>query len=355
MKPVFFLAAVLIFGVLIAVHELGHFLAAKLCGVKVNEFSIGMGPLLWQKETEETQYSLRLLPLGGFCAMEGEDEDTGDQRSFVRKGFWQKALILAAGSLMNFLTGVLILLVLYAGSAYLLTDAVVGVAPEFEQVGENGLMEGDIIYKVNGYRTYLQGDASLFLSHAGDTADLEVVRDGRHIRLENLPRKTYTSTDGVSKYTGFGIYVGVHAEEATWLGKLKFTVYNALDFVQLVWFSLAEMISGDVGMEEFSGPVGIVTTITDIGDEAETAVDAWSQIAYFAALLAVNLAVMNLLPIPALDGGRIFFLLVDAVCLKLWKKKIPDKYQAWVNMAGFSLLMAFMLLITFNDVFRLFR
>ena len=122
MKLVYILAAVLIFGVLIAVHELGHFLAAKLCGVRVNEFSIGMGPLIWHKQKGETEYSLRALPVGGFCAMEGEDEDTGDERSFVRQGFWKKALILVAGSLMNFLTGVVILLGLYAGVDYLYAD-----------------------------------------------------------------------------------------------------------------------------------------------------------------------------------------------------------------------------------------
>ena len=355
MKPVFILAAILIFGLLIAIHEFGHFLAAKLCGVRVIEFSIGMGPLLWHKETEETCYSLRLLPFGGFCAMEGEDEDTGHARSFVRQSFWKKALILAAGSLMNLLAGVLILLVLYAGSAYLLTDVVAGVAPEFDRVGENGLMEGDVVYKVNGYRTYLKGDTSLFLSYADDTVDLEVIRDGRHIKLDGLARNTYTGTDGVTKYTGFGIYVGTRIEEATPLSKLKFTLYNALDFVQLTWFSLAEMVAGNVGMEDMSGPVGIVSTMTEAGEQAETARDAWGQIFYFAALLAVNLAVMNLLPIPALDGGRIFFLLVDAVCLLLFKKKVPEEYQGWIHTAGFAALMAFMLLVTFNDVFRLFR
>ena len=130
MKPVFILAGILIFGVLIAVHELGHFMAAKLCGVKVNEFSIGMGPLLWHKQKGETEYSLRALPIGGFCAMEGEDEDTGDSRSFVRQGFWKKFIILAAGSLMNFITGVVILLVLYAGATGFYTDKLVGFAPE---------------------------------------------------------------------------------------------------------------------------------------------------------------------------------------------------------------------------------
>jgi len=357
MKPIFILAAILIFGVLIAVHELGHFVAAKLCGVRVNEFSIGMGPAVWHRQRGETQYSLRALPIGGFCAMEGEDEDTGDDRSFVRQGFWKKLVILAAGSGMNFLTGLVILLVLYAGATAFYTDQIAGFAPGFPLEGENGLMVGDVFYKIDGYRTYLRGDASLFLSyHDGDTMDLEVIRDGEKVVLKDLPitRQTYLNRDG-STYTGFGLYVGASAEKATIGSKLKYTWNTAKDFVQLVWFSLVQLVSGGASMEDLSGPVGIVSTITEVGSEAETARDAWSQIFYFAALLAVNLSVMNMLPIPALDGGRIFFLLVDALALLLFKRKVPEKYQAAVNTVGFVALMGFMLVVTFQDVFKLFR
>ncbi len=357
MKLVYILAAVLIFGVLIAVHELGHFLAAKLCGVRVNEFSIGMGPLIWHKQKGETEYSLRALPVGGFCAMEGEDEDTGDERSFVRQGFWKKALILVAGSLMNFLTGVVILLGLYAGVDYLYADQIVGLAPEFSQTGENGLMEGDLVYKVNGYRAFLKDDTQLFLQYAGDTVDLEVVRDGRHIRLEDVPRRTCTGPEGET-YQGFGIYIGPYIQEATLAGKLRYTAYNALDFVQMVWFSLGQLIGGNAGIEDLSGPVGIVSTMTEVGSDPElspTVMAAVENLLYFAAFLAVNLAVMNLLPIPALDGGRIFFLVVDAISLLLFRRKVPERYQAAINMAGFVLLMGFMLLVTFHDVFMLFQ
>ena len=354
MKLVFILAAIAIFGLLVTVHELGHFLAAKLCGVRVNEFSIGMGPLIWQKEEGDTQYSIRALPIGGYCAMEGEDEDTGAEDSFVQQGFWKKFLILVAGSFMNFLTGVVILLCLYAGVTEIYTDEIIGTAPEFTQTGENGFQAGDQIYKVNGYRTYVQGEAKMFLDYAGDTADIEVVRDGTHILLEDLPRSTFTSADG-STYTGFGIYVGVGVQEATLAKKLQYTWYTALDFVQLVRFSLVQLFTGGAGLDDISGPVGIVSSMTQVGSEAETASDAWSQIFYFAALLAVNLAVMNLLPFPALDGGRVFFLLVDAVAMLLVGKKVPERYQIAVNMAGFAILMGFMLLITFQDVFRLIR
>lgn len=351
MTIVFILAAILMFGILIAVHEFGHFAAAKLCGVRVNEFSIGMGPAIWTRQRGETQYSLRALPIGGYCAMEGEDEDTGDERSLTRQGFWKQLIIFAAGALMNFLTGVVILLALYANVTAVNTDQIVGLAPELAQQ-ETGLQEGDLIYKVDGYRTYLAGDAALFLQYADDTVDVEVIRDGEHVLIEDLQRQTYTAADG-SSYVGFGLTVGTYAHEATLPVKLQYTWYTALDFVQLVWFSLAQLVTGGATMQDLSGPVGIVSAITEVGNDAPSAGVAWFRIFYFAALVAVNLAVMNLLPIPALDGGRIFFLLVDAVCLLLFKRKIPERYQAAVNTAGFVVLMGFMLLVTFHDVFKL--
>lgn len=354
MKLVFALAAILIFGVLIAVHELGHFLAAKLCVVRVNEFSIGMGPALWCRERGETLYSLRAFPIGGYCAMEGEDEDTGDDKCFSRQGFWKKFFILVAGAGMNFITGVVILLVLYSGVAAFYTDVITGLAPEFPQQGEAGLLPGDEIYRVNGYRAYLSGDSAMFLSYARDSVDIEVVREGRHIVVEDLQRQVYSSTDGTS-YRGFGIYVGVAAHEATPGVKLRFAWDTAKSFVQLVQFSLVQLVTGGASMKDVSGPVGIVSTITEVGAQAEDQGEAWRQIFYFAALLAVNLAVMNLLPIPALDGGRIFFLLVDTVFLALFHKKIPEKYQAAINTACFFVLMGFMLLVTFQDVANLFR
>lgn len=352
MTLVYVLAAILIFGILVAVHELGHFLAAKLCGVRVNEFSIGMGPALWSGKRGETQYSFRALPIGGYCAMEGEDEDTGDERSFVRQGFWRKLLILAAGAGMNFLAGLLILLCLYAGAGVFYTDQITDLAPEFSREGE--LMPGDRIYRVNGYRTYLAGDASMFLSYAREGADLEVIRDGEHLVVEDLRRQTCTAQDG-SAYQGFGLYVGRYAEEATLGNRLKYTWTTALDFVQLVRFSLVQLFTGKASMRDLSGPVGIVSAITEVGDQAETQRDAWWQIFYFAALIAVNLAVMNMLPIPALDGGRVFFLLVDQLALLLFKRKVPERYQAAVNTAGFVVLMGFMLLVTLQDVFKLFQ
>ena len=352
MSFIYVLAGIFIFGFLIAIHELGHFLAARLCGVRVNEFSIGMGPLLWHRETGETQYSIRLLPIGGFCALGEDDIDTGDERSFVHQGFWKKLIILAAGSFMNLLAGVAVIACIFAAASGFYLDQIAGFSEGFPLEGENGLMEGDIFYKIDGWRTYLRGDAALFLRfNDGEGMDVEVIRNGEKVVLKDLPlyRGTYDGQPG-----RFGLSVGAARVPASFLTTLRFIGYQTLDFVQQVWFSLIQLIRGNVGFSEMSGPVGIVRTMTEVGNASETAAVAFENIAFFAALIAINLAVMNLLPIPALDGGRIFFLIVDSVAMLLFKRKIPEKYQAAVNTACFVLLMGVMLLVTLKDVRILF-
>ena len=218
--------------------------------------------------------------------------------------------------------------------------------------GEDGLMEGDIFYKIDGWRTYLRGDASLLLQfNDGKGVDMEVIRDGERVVLKDLPlyRGTYDGQEG-----RFGLMVGAARVPATFFNTVKFIGYQTLDFVQQVWFSLIQLFRGSVGLSEVSGPVGIVSTMTEVGNASKTAMDAVENIAFFGALIAINLAVMNLLPIPALDGGRIFFLAVDALSLGLFKRKVPEKYQAAMNAACFILLMGVMLLVTLKDVGQLF-
>ena len=196
---VYILIAILIFGVLIAVHELGHFLAAKACGVRVNEFSIGMGPQLFHKTKGDTEYSLRLLPIGGFCAMEGEDEDSDDERALNRQAWWKKLIIFVAGAFMNFLTGLLIIVCLYAGAQ-----------------GEDGLMPGDMIYAINGERIYLKSDVSLIMG-LGDTGTIAmtVLRDGKKLD-RTLTRQVYTDENG-KEYEAYGFtYGGPHCR-AFWI------------------------------------------------------------------------------------------------------------------------------------------
>lgn len=264
---------------------------------------------------------------------------------------------------MNFIAGLLIIAILFGSAQVFWVDSIANLAPEVTQTGASGLMPGDQIYKVNGWRTYFSGDAQMFLGYSGDTADIEVIRDGQHITVQELLRQTCTDQQG-KPYQGFGLYVGRQAITATAWNKLSYSWNQAKDFVQLVWFSLVQLVQGNAGLNDLSGPVGIVTTIQNVGSEAQQEAEsnnengllaAAESIAYFAALIAVNLSVMNFLPLPALDGGRILFLLVDAVAIKVFHRKIPERFQAAVNAAGMALLLGFMLLVTFHDVFRLLK
>lgn len=350
---VYILAAILVFGVLIAVHELGHFMAAKACGVRVNEFSIGMGPALWRKQKGETQYSLRLFPVGGFCAMEGEEEDSDDPTALNNQGFWAKLLIFAAGAAMNFIAGLLIILVLYADAQAFYVPVVSGFADGCPLESADGLQEGDRLLRIDGEKVYVYSDISLLMGlNKTGAFDLQIERNGEVITLRDftMERREYTDQNGKT-YTGYGLYFG--AEEATLGRKLSYSWNNAMDFVRLVRLSLQMLVTGQAGVKDLSGPVGIVSTMTQVGEQAATTRAAVENIAYLAALIAVNLAVMNLLPLPALDGGKIFFLVINAVSMQLFKKQIPAKYENYIHFAGLILLLALMAVITFSDVWKL--
>ena len=350
---VYILAAILVFGVLIAVHELGHFMAAKACGVRVNEFSIGMGPALWKKQEGETQYSLRLFPVGGFCAMEGEEEDSDDPTALNNQGFWAKLLIFAAGAAMNFIAGLLIILVLYADAQAFYVPVVAGFADGCPLESADGLQEGDRLLRIDGEKVYVYSDISLLMGlNKTGAFDLQIERNGEVITLRDftMERREYTDQNGKA-YTGYGLYFG--AEEATLGRKLSYSWNNAMDFARLVRLSLQMLVTGQAGVKDLSGPVGIVSTMTQVGEQAATTRAAVENIAYLAALIAVNLAVMNLLPLPALDGGKIFFLVINAVSMQLFKKQIPAKYENYIHFAGLILLLALMAVITFSDVWKL--
>ena len=350
---VYILAAILVFGVLIAVHELGHFMAAKACGVRVNEFSIGMGPALWKKQKGETQYSLRLFPVGGFCAMEGEEEDSDDPSALNNQGFWAKLLIFAAGAAMNFIAGLLIILALYAGAKAFYEPVITGFADGCPLESAEGLQTGDRLLRIDGERVYMYSDVRLLLGlNKTGVFDLVVERNGEKVTLTDFPMspQTYTGQNGES-YTSYGLYFG--AEEATLGRKLSYTWNNAVDFVRMVRLSLQMLVTGEAGVKDLSGPVGIVSTMTQVGEQSGSARAAVENIAYLAALIAVNLAVMNLLPLPALDGGKIFFLVINAVGMLLFKKQIPAKYENYIHFAGLVLLLALMAVITFSDVWKL--
>lgn len=354
MQLFYILVAIFMFGVLVAVHEFGHFAVAKLCKVRVIEFAIGMGPLLWSKDQGETKYSLRALPLGGYCMFDGDEEETRDERSLLSQGFFKQLAILLAGSAMNFLLGFLIMVVLYSSATAFYTTVVTGLAPEVSS--EVALQAGDELYRIDGQRVYLYSDISTLLSLGdGDGFDLQVIRDGEKLTLQDVPLvyQSCTSQTGES-YNGYGLYLG-DIVEATPLLIVETAWNSTLNFVRTVKMSFEMLFAGDAGIEDMSGPVGIVDTISQVGAASPSVLIALENIAYFAALLSVNLFVMNLLPIPALDGGRIVFLVFNAITMLLFKKQIPEKYQNLITMVCFVALMAFGLLITFKDVFVIFK
>ena len=351
----YILIAILMFGFLIFIHELGHFVSAKLLDVQVNEFAIFMGPVLWQKKKGETTYSLRAIPVGGFCAMEGEDEESDNPRAFPQKSWWRRLIILAAGSFMNYLAGFLAIVLLYTGassySAPIITDFFEGCPLE----ASDGLQVGDELYKIDGRRVYLYSDVGTLLSrNKTGVYDVVVKRNGELVELPDFSMKPQLyDVDGVQEYK-YGLYFG--SVPGGFGTCLKYSWYTSLDFARMVWMSLQDLLSGLVSVNEMSGPVGIVSTITEVGKETEAEAGfgaAMESILYFAAMIAVNLAVMNLLPLPALDGGHVLFLLVNGIAVLLFKKEVPSKYLNVINGIGFALLMALMLFVTFHDIIKL--
>lgn len=355
----YILIAILIFGFLIATHELGHFLSAKLLGVKVNEFSIGMGPSIFNKKKGETLYSVRAFPIGGYCAMEGEDDDSADPRSFGRAAGWKKFIILCAGAVVNFLTGLLIVLVLYSGAPGFYQPVLGEITPGYG-LEQCGLEPGDRIISVDGHRIYNMGNLMMFLDRAGDDVDWVVERNGQKIKLPDVHmplRESGLNQNGEMTYRR-GIVIDQTVVPATPLIRVQYAWYTAMDDVRAVWIGLGDLLSGAMGLRDMTGPLGIIDTMTKVGSNEEispTTQAAVYNLGILAALIAVNLAVMNLLPLPALDGGRIFFLVLNGILYALFRKKIKPEHEGLVHMIGLAALMALMLVVTLSDVSKMFN
>lgn len=349
------LFAILLFSVLIFVHELGHFAAAKLSGVQVNEFSMFMGPILWSKQAGETLYSVRLIPIGGFCAMEGEDGGSDNPRSFDKAAWWKRLIILVAGAAMNFIIGVALMVIVYLP----VQRAVIPVIGSFEEYatvnGENGLQTGDRIVEVDGERIYVQSDFSLILSlNPGDVHDLVVSRSGKNVVLNDFLMEKHEVVDesgAVRMMYGMNFTI----QDLNLRDRLVYAWNQSLDTVRLVRLSLQMLLRGQAGLSDMSGPVGIVQIMSKTAQASATWVDAALNMLYFGAFIAINLAVMNLLPIPALDGGRVAGLLITTAVEAITRKKIDPKYEGYLHGAGMMLLLALMAVIMFKDIIFLFK
>ena len=349
------LFAILIFSFLIFIHEFGHFITAKLSGVQVNEFSMFMGPVLWKKQVGETVYSIRCIPFGGYCAMEGEDADSDNPRAFGRAAWWKRLIILGAGAFMNLVTGVVVLAILFAPARQFITPTI----DRFEDFatinGENGLREGDRFVEIDGEKIYLYSDFSMILSlNGGDYHDIVVERDGKLVTLENfyLERHEVTNEDG-SKAQLLGFSFGV--EDATLANKTAYVFKTTVNWVRSIRLSLQMLFSGQAGLEDMAGPVGIVQQMGQMAEQSATWLDAIKDMLFFGAYIAVNLAVMNLLPIPALDGGRIVALLLTTAVEAVTHKKLNPKYEAYIHGAGMLVLLALMAVIMLKDIIFIFK
>ena len=349
------LFAILLFSILIFVHELGHFTAAKLSGVQVNEFSVFMGPALWQKQVGETLYSVRLVPIGGYCAMEGEDGGSDNPRSFDKAAWWKRLVILLAGAAMNFVIGVLLMVVVYLPTERVVMPVVSSLESYCTFSGEDGLQAGDRILEVDGEKIYVQSDFSLILNlNGGDIHDLVVERQGKKVTLRELTMEKHevTTQDGTKKWM-YGLNFTI--QNLNWAGKLQYAWNQSLDCVRMVRLSLQMLLRGQVGLRDMSGPVGIVQQMSVVAEASPTWLDALRNMLYFGGFIAINLAVMNLLPIPALDGGRVVGVLVTTLVETVTRKKVDSKYEGYLHGAGMLLLLGLMALIMFKDIFVLIR
>lgn len=339
--------AILMFGILIAIHEFGHFATAKLCRVRVDEFAIGMGPAIFKKQKGETQYSLRILPFGGFCAM-GEDEESDDPRAFVNQGFCKKFFILCAGSFMNFVLGVVLIVIMYAPAQGFIEPVISDFLDGCPYNSSDAFQVGDRFYSIDGHRIYLNSDVSMFLERGDGVYDIVVIRDGEKVEFSDMELTRAVETEQGMKY-GFTWTIS----EANFGAKLRYTWNTAMEFSRLVWLGLGDLIHGAVGVDDMAGPVGIVDMMNEVGSSAASTADAIYSMLYFSAFIAINLAIMNMLPIPALDGGRVFLMIVTVIVEAITRRRLDPKYEGYIHAGGMILLLLLMAFIMYNDIARL--
>ncbi len=348
------LFAILLFSFLIFVHELGHFAAAKLSGVQVNEFSMFMGPAIWKKQVGETLYSIRTIPIGGYCAMEGEDADTDSPRSFQKADWWKRLIILVAGAAMNFLAGVILMAVVYLPVDQVVVP-VIDYFEEFATVDDYGLQAGDEFIVMDGDTLYVYSDFSTLLAlNPGDVHDLVVLRDGKKVELPGLLMEKHevVNEDG-TKQLLYGMNFTIHDQT---LGDRFSLAWNqCLDTVRMVRLSLQMLLTGQAGLKDMSGPVGIVQQMSTVAAASPPWVDALLNMLYFGGFIAINLAVMNLLPIPALDGGRVVGVILTAAVEGITHRKLNPKYEGYLHAGGMILLLGLMAVILLKDIVYRFK
>ncbi len=335
------LATIIVFGLVIFIHEFGHFAVAKLSGIKVNEFSLGMGPRVFGFKKGETDYSLRALPIGGFVAMEGEDEESDEENAFNKAPVQSRIAVVVAGAVMNLVLGFVVLVFLTSQQSAI-TSRTISMFHDGATTQQSGLQVDDEIIAVNGRRCYVANDLIYeFARTQNGVADLTVRRNGEIVKLNDVEFETYTDEDGIKQMV---IDFYVYPQEKTFSSVINEAAKWTVSLARMVFLSLVDLVTGNVAINQMSGPVGIVTVIS------EAASMGLNNVLMILAMITINLGIFNLVPFPALDGGRLLFLLIEL----LRGKPINQKYEIIVNTAGMFMLLTFMAFVTFSDITRLF-
>ncbi|MBR4554581.1 MAG: site-2 protease family protein [Ruminococcus sp.] len=343
------LIAILIFEIIIVIHEFGHFIVAKMCGVKVNEFSIGLGPAIFKKQKGETLYALRIVPFGGYCAMEGEDKDSDDDRSFNKKSVPKRMAIVLAGIVMNLILGFVLLVIYTVVTAPITSTTVSKFDSETARSHVTGLEAGDEIVSINGMHIFTDMDMSYQFQNDEDSVfEMEVIRNGEKIKLENVAFDIKDEKMHIDFY--------VKPIEANFFTVTSYAFRHTVTDGRLIYITLIDMITGKYSLRDLSGPVGIVNVIGDVIDsetDEEKGID-WSglmqQMLSLAAFITINIGLFNLLPLPALDGGRLIFLIIEAIR----RKPVPPEKEGMVHLIGMAALLLLMAIVTVSDVLKLF-
>ncbi len=334
------LIAILFFELIIVIHEGGHFVAAKLMKIKVNEFAIGMGPKIFSFKKGDTRYSLRCLPIGGYCAMEGEDEDSEDSGSFSKKSVPARMFVVVMGAVMNLILGFVIILCIVCNQQLIGTTTVAEFA-ENAVSSQSGLQAYDTIKSIDGMRIFTATDIQTGLSRSpDDTVRMVVERDGK--------RESFDVTFATEEYEGKQIInmdFVLFGKQKTPLSVLKNSAQVFISFTRMVFLSLHDLLAGRYGLSDISGPVGAVSIVS------KSVKISWFSMCRIMALLTINIGLFNLFPIPALDGWRFFLLLGELI----FKRKLPAKWEYAINAAGIIVLLGFMVVITFSDISKFFK
>lgn len=337
--------AILVFGIIVFIHELGHFLLAKANKIRVDEFSLGMGPRLVSFVKGETRYSLKLLPLGGSCMMGEDDVDDMSEGSFNSKSVWARMSVVVAGAVFNFLLALIFSMIVIGYTGY--DEPVISGVVEGFPAQEAGLTEGDRIVKMNNKKINIWREITYYnMFHPGETVDLIYERDGEKRETTITPKK-----DEEGNFL-IGITSPTQYKKANILTAAQYGVYEVKFWICTTLESLKMLVTGDVGVDQLSGPVGIVSVVDETYQQSKSygVMVVIMQMLNIGILLSANLGVMNLLPLPALDGGRLVFMIVEAIR----GKRVPPDKEGWVHGIGMILLLALMAFVMFNDVKRLF-